>query len=544
MMAGPTRTPLAPRPVVWVLAGSDSSSGAGCQADLLTGHDLDVHVCTLVTAITAQNSLGVTSVMAVPVELLQAQWQALINDMPPAVIKIGMLADPVQVQALAGWLATAKACWPTLQVVLDPVGVASSGDPLCAPGTRQSLALLWPYVDLLTPNALELAELTRSPISSPATTLAACAQLVAAGVGAVLAKGGHHPEMADQEKAVWPSGQCVDLLATATGEWWLVLPRLPSRHSHGSGCTLASAVACLLAHGYDLADAVTLARAYVQQGLHAAQPIGHGPGPVAHTGWPRRPDCLPQILPVRHDGQHTVHDQPSLALCDQWLALNRRPAFAACPPRLGFYPVVDSLEWVKRLLGWGVKTLQLRIKQSVDGRMESDIADAILLARRAGAHLFINDHWALALKLGAWGVHLGQEDMVQADLSALAQAGIRVGLSTHGPFELACALGWRPSCVALGHLFPTQTKQMPSRPQGILGLQRQLPLCGATPTIAIGGIDLSRVDAVRATGVGSIAVVSAITAAVDPQQSVRAFYAAMAALPLVCGNEQEATHVA
>ncbi|MEQ9723786.1 thiamine phosphate synthase [Yersinia alsatica] len=193
--------------------------------------------------------------------------------------------------------------------------------------------------------------------------------------------------------------------------------------------------------------------------------------------------------------------------------------FPATKPRLGLYPVVDSLLWIERLLAVGVTTIQLRIKDLADAQVEQDIAAAIELGKRYQARLFINDYWRLAIKHGAYGVHLGQEDLETTDLAAIQQAGLRLGVSTHDEHELAIAKAVRPSYIAMGHIFPTQTKQMPSSPQGLAVLKQMVDNTPDYPTVAIGGISIARVPAVLATGVGSVAVVSAITQADDWQQA-------------------------
>ncbi|EPE3187966.1 thiamine phosphate synthase [Cronobacter sakazakii] len=191
------------------------------------------------------------------------------------------------------------------------------------------------------------------------------------------------------------------------------------------------------------------------------------------------------------------------------------PLFAPVPRRLGLYPVVDSVEWVTRLLDAGVRTLQLRIKDKTEAEAEADVAAAIALGQRYHARLFINDYWRLAIKHQAYGVHLGQEDLQTADPDAIRRAGLRLGVSTHDDMEIDVALAVRPSYIALGHVFPTQTKQMPSAPQGLAQLAAHVKRLGDYPTVAIGGISLERAPAVLETGVGSIAVVSAITRAPD-----------------------------
>lgn len=196
-----------------------------------------------------------------------------------------------------------------------------------------------------------------------------------------------------------------------------------------------------------------------------------------------------------------------------------KQGFPATVQRLGLYPVVDSLLWIERLLAAGVTTIQLRIKDLDDAQVEQDIATAIALGKRYQARLFINDYWRLAIKHGAYGVHLGQEDLETADLAAIQQAGLRLGVSTHDEQELAIAKTVRPSYIAMGHIFPTQTKQMPSSPQGLTVLKQMVDNTPDYPTVAIGGISIERVPAVLATGVGSVAVVSAITQSDDWQQA-------------------------
>ncbi|EMM6763034.1 MAG: thiamine phosphate synthase [Klebsiella michiganensis] len=194
-----------------------------------------------------------------------------------------------------------------------------------------------------------------------------------------------------------------------------------------------------------------------------------------------------------------------------------QPDFPPVPRRLGLYPVVDSVEWIARLLDAGARTLQLRIKDKRDEEVEADVIRAITLGRQYRARLFINDYWRLAVKHGAYGVHLGQEDLQTTDLNAIREAGLRLGVSTHDDMEMDVALAAKPSYIALGHVFPTQTKQMPSAPQGVQQLAAHVARLGDYPTVAIGGISLARAPEVLATGVGSIAVVSAITQAPDWQ---------------------------
>ena len=195
--------------------------------------------------------------------------------------------------------------------------------------------------------------------------------------------------------------------------------------------------------------------------------------------------------------------------------------FAPTEFKLGLYVIVDSYEWIERLIHAGVKTLQIRIKDRSPEQAEEEIARCIALAKQHQVRLFVDDFWQLAIKYQAYGVHLGQEDLLTADLNAIQQAGLRLGVSTHNREEIELVLPLRPSYIALGHIFPTQSKIMPSAPQGIANLAAQVKDLGDIPTVAIGGITASHFADVLATGVGSIAVISAVTQAEDWQSTVK-----------------------
>ncbi|MDE1953321.1 MAG: thiamine phosphate synthase [Betaproteobacteria bacterium] len=197
-------------------------------------------------------------------------------------------------------------------------------------------------------------------------------------------------------------------------------------------------------------------------------------------------------------------------------------AFAALSAPAGFYPVVPDADWALRLLDWGVRTLQLRIKNLRGAQLAAAIARVSKAAAQAGAQLFINDHWREAIDAGAFGVHLGQEDLHGADFTALRAAGMRLGVSTHAPGELARAHALRPSYIALGPVYPTTLKVMPYQPLGLERLRDWTARCKPRyPTVAIGGISLQRAAAVLGCGVDGVAVVSAVTQAADPQAATR-----------------------
>ena len=192
---------------------------------------------------------------------------------------------------------------------------------------------------------------------------------------------------------------------------------------------------------------------------------------------------------------------------------------------LKFYAVVPTADWVIRMINANANTVQLRAKNLSGKDLADEIVRCVKAAQGSQTQLFINDHWQAAIDAGAYGVHLGQEDLDTADLSAIRQAGLRLGISTHSDAELARALALQPSYVACGAIFPTTTKKMPTAPQGLERLRHYVKQAGKTPTVAIGGIDLSNAQAVLDCGVSSLAVVRAVTNAQNPEQVVKDFQA-------------------
>ncbi len=297
-----------------------------------------------------------------------------------------------------------------------------------------------------------------------------------------------------------------DYLLTANEIYAFSHARQQSVNTHGTGCTYASAVGAMLATGFDLADAVTVATAYLQKGLSEKQGRGQTAlSSLCHTGYPDDIAFFPQT-----------------ELISAPLKLPKEP-FAPTEYQLGLYPVVDSVKWLERLILVGVKTLQIRIKNRPLAEIEQEIAHSVALAKQHNVRLFVNDYWQLAMKYQAYGVHLGQEDLATADLNAIQQSGLRLGVSTHCYFEIMRALAVKPSYIAFGHVFPTQTKVMPSQPQGLTNLAKYVALVAPLniPTVAIGGINEQSIENVMHTGVGSAAVVSAVTQAKDWQQAVK-----------------------
>ncbi len=200
----------------------------------------------------------------------------------------------------------------------------------------------------------------------------------------------------------------------------------------------------------------------------------------------------------------------------------RAKAFPTCPRQLGLYAVLPDAAWVGRMARAGVPTVQLRFKSADAAAVEREVRAAVAAVQGTPALLFINDHWQAAIDAGAYGVHLGQEDLdllSANDLDAIRTAGLRLGVSTHGYAEMLRADKVSPSYIALGAVFPTTLKKMATAPQGTARLAAYARLLRDYPLVAIGGIDTERLPAVLASGVGSVAVVRALTAAPDPEHA-------------------------
>lgn len=252
---------------VLIVAGSDSGGGAGIQADLKTVMALGGYGTTAVTALTAQNTLGVQGVMPVPPDFVRLQMRSVLDDIGADAVKTGMLGTPELVAAVADVLRGAG-----LPVVVDPVMVAKGGARLLNDDAVAAvLRALVPLATVLTPNVPEAEALTGRAIADHAAALDAARALLALGARAVLLKGGHMP------------GPVVrDILATPDGIEVIESARIDSRHTHGTGCTLASAVATGLSQGMALRDAVRRAGAYVHAAILAAPGLGAGHGPLQH----------------------------------------------------------------------------------------------------------------------------------------------------------------------------------------------------------------------------------------------------------------------
>jgi hydroxymethylpyrimidine/phosphomethylpyrimidine kinase len=258
-------------PVALTIAGSDSSGGAGIQADLKTFAALGVFGASVITALTAQNTTGVSAIHPVPADFVTAQIDAVFGDLDVKAVKIGMLAEATTIDAVAAGLTR----WSPRQIVLDPVMVATSGDRLLAADAIEGLrSRLIPRASLITPNLPEAAALLNEPVAtSEAAIESQGRRLLSMGCPAVLIKGGHGQ-----------GSESIDYLITGHGTVTLAAPRIATKNTHGTGCSLSSAIAAGLAKGEDMETAIRKAKVWISAAIAEADRlgVGHGSGPVHH----------------------------------------------------------------------------------------------------------------------------------------------------------------------------------------------------------------------------------------------------------------------
>lgn len=495
-------------PVIWSIAGTDSGGGAGLAADQRAADAFGVHLCPVVAAVTAQSTTAVTRIDAVPPDLLDAQLAALAEDMPPAVIKTGLLGSAANARVVAHWVDRLRLRAP-LAFVIDPVLRASTGagfvDEALMRVYREELL---PRATVVTPNQHEAVRLLGPDGGSGVPAMASA--LRAQGVQAVVVTGGDAATPALSH----------DWIDTPHARGWLTLPRVDTPHHHGTGCTFTTSLAAALALGFVAADAAVLAKMATTHALRHARTVGHGAGPVvALEGFGTKPSLLPRL---------SVGEQAPTG----WPECTRSRA-------PGVYAIVDSAERVEMVLRAAptVDTIQLRMKRPADlddGTWAAQLRAAIARSQRAadvaGVTLVINDHWHAALQAGARALHLGQEDLLalapadHAALQAARDGGVQLGLSSHSLWELCRAASLLPDLIACGPVWPTTTKDMPWRPQGLDNLAWWAHMAPA-PVVGIGGIlEPAQLQAVAAAGAAGGCVVRGLGE--DPSQTLPAWRAA------------------
>jgi len=470
--------------VVWTVTGSDSSGGAGIPVDLKTFQNLGVHGCSIITAVTAQNNQGINEIQYISEESVESQMKSLQRDFLPKAIKVGMLGNIPVLEKIINYLRSYSG-----YVVFDPIIISTSGKNLFDTDLKKYLSQIkniFSLVDVITLNISEVEKIVRRNIESHHDIKKAALEILSFGAKSVLITGGHFQQDILSQ----------DYWANGLESFWISNKRYPHKNYRGTGCTLSSAITACLALGYNIKDSIVIAKMYVSRGIRLSEKMYQHSALLAHSGWPQEEVDLPYIT------HQPIHQLPE--------------KFIDCElEKLGLYPVVDSVAWIKKLLPLGVKTIQLRIKNKYGIELENEIKESINLATKYQTKLFINDYWELALSQGAYGVHLGQGDLNTADIEMIRKAGLRLGISTHCYYEVARAHSLSPFYLACGPIYPTTSKIMSFTPLGIAQLKRWRKTLDY-PLVAIGGIGTEKIYDILQTNVDGIAMISAITEAKDP----------------------------
>jgi hydroxymethylpyrimidine kinase/phosphomethylpyrimidine kinase/thiamine-phosphate diphosphorylase len=560
------------------------------------------HGCSAITCLTAQNSVGVTDVHIPPPEFLRKQLNTLADDLPPLAIKIGMLANKELAEVVGEFLLDLKTRHGSDQkiwVVLDPVMISTSGSKLLEDDAVDAMIQhIFPLCDVLTPNKFEAEALLKRRLDTPTDVEDGARELLKLGCRSVLIKGGHtlvensfSDKVSSSSSSSPPPPPSPEVQSTLqyaqdflissdvpppSDDWricdsspdgvWLRSTRWDSKHTHGTGCTLSSAMAAALALGEQnrrlttrdgniatervgatssigIVDAACLAKAYVSCGIRHSCGLGSGPGPVAQTSFPSSWQDFPSIVSwdsPASDGTHSSSFRPmqSYARHNAEESSNVTPHndVISTPLVLGrILPIVDTVAWVQRLCQTpGVTDIQLRIK---DINETTAIADRVQLCQEYCAEnnvrLWINDHWEAAIQSGCFGVHLGQEDLAKCvrsgGIEQLRSKQIALGVSTHSYGELAVALGVQPTYISMGPVFETSSKNVKFDPQGLATVKKWRELIPPTiPFVSIGGInDAAAANSNREAGSDCVAVIGAITKSDNIPRSVELLNSAM-----------------
>lgn len=534
-----TRPGATRRPIVWSISSNDASGAAGLSADARVAAAFGVHLCPIVACVTSQNSLSIEHITPISATLLDAQLDTLAADMPPDAIKTGMLGSAELVAVVARWVDRLRRRNPHLPLVVDPMLRAGTGtgsafaDALLLAAYQDDLL---PRATVITPNRREARALLdhddsgNLPIQpdavaprgtdhaavaarlGPAPELGAVPAMAralrAAGAKAVCITGGHGDDNGSDSTAHNPAGLVLDWLDSELAQGWIALPKVETRNYRGSGNTHATALAAALARGFVDADAAVLAKMASTAALRHGYAAGAGVGPVGTAeGFITDASLLPRMS--------WGNDAQALAIAAAGTAT------AGQPLRSGYYALVDDATRIPAILAAASSdlcALQLRIKREAHSdlddaafqdHVQTQIAGAAAQLRGSAIALIVNDHWPIAAAALArrgdalagveLGVHLGQADLeilCPDGRAALRQAvagqqpgaaPLALGISSHSLWELARAASLAPSYIACGPVWPTLTKAMPWRAQGLDNLRWWSAMAPA-PVVAIGGV--------------------------------------------------------
>ncbi len=510
------------------IAGSDSGGGAGIQADLKTFHSLGVFGMSAITAVTWQNTLGVTGYRSLAPEEVAEQIRLVITDIGVDSAKTGMLGDAGIIGAVAQAIHDLRpVVFGLSNLVVDPVMIAKGGHALLDPKAVEALRkLLLPLARVVTPNLPEAVALTGVRIAGLEDMKEAARCLVEMGATAAVIKGGHL------------SGPARDLLYDGSVFFELEGERVQTRHTHGTGCTFSAALAAFLARGFDLAGAAAEAKRYISWAIRDSLEIGHGHGPTNHWAYPGLARA-PQP-PGVHPAAATGASDPRL----------RNLAALDLAARLKLYLVTGpelsrgrgQAEVVSEAIKGGVTCVQLRDKTSSTTELCRAGRELAEICRRAGVLFIVNDRADVAAAVGADGVHLGQDDLDPREARRILGPGKIIGVTCETADEARRAEEAGAGYLGAGPVYATPTKADAGEPYGPAVIEK-ISRVVRLPVVGIGGIAPGRAAPVIAAGAAGVAVVSAIAGAEHPSRVAAALSeeieAALASRGRQWGGKQE-----
>lgn len=487
-------------PRVLTVAGSDSGAGAGIQADMKACAALGVYCTTVITAVTAQNTAGVQGIHTVPADFVEKQMLSVLTDIGADVVKTGMLPTVDIIRSICDVLKT----YPVKALVVDPVLVATSGDELAGPAVLDVLREeLLPMADLVTPNLPEASALIGGENVVNISDMCEAAQAIhALGPRNVLVKGGHLPG----------TGGMVDVLYDGVDWHELSGSRVETHNTHGTGCTLASAIAAELAKGHPMLPAILAAKQYLADTLQQSAGLNIGRGAQG---------------PLNH-----------LYKLSNWGKTSTERQFK--PEALLLYAVTDAAmnkRWgrstadaVRGAIEGGATIIQIREKEAETGEFLREAEASLKVARHYGIPLLINDRIDIAMACDADGIHLGQSDLPVAQARALLGPEKIIGVSCKTPEQAEKAWKDGADYIGSGGVYPTTTKK-DNKTIGLDGL-REVCYGSPIPVVAIGGISTSNAGQVmqepRPQNLKGVAVVSALFNQADVVASTQALRSVLA----------------
>jgi hydroxymethylpyrimidine kinase / phosphomethylpyrimidine kinase / thiamine-phosphate diphosphorylase len=443
--------------------------------------DLDVVGCSIVTTVTAQSPAKFCSSSPVSISIFKKQFEALANSKQPQVIKIGMIGNIDVLQELATQIRQNpnKDC----KIIVDPVLAASaSREEIDSVFVKSFIDKIIPLADLITPNSMEATLLSGIQICNLETQKKAADKILLLGAKAVVVKGGH----IEGEKSI-------DYFTDGKREIYLSSKKL-NINVHGTGCAFATAIAAGLSKGHDLPNSVVIGKSYINCAIMGSRIAEQDVSVIVHEKFEMMAEYLPEVYFSKeyYNSQARVKVSPS------------------CGNSLGLYAIVETSLELERLAKKGVTTFQFRNKNISESLHLNEIRASIEIANKYGVRLFVNDHWQVAIKEKAYGVHLGQEDLdelAESELAEIKTAGLRLGISTHDYLEAARAHSLSPSYIALGPIKETTCKSMRFGPQGMDKITEWSAMV-TEPIVAIGGLKVDMLDEIIGLGADGMAVLS------------------------------------